>query len=194
MTRLSLFGFLILGLTLVPVTPAQMRRHQAMAASPLGNGGRATKSSGSAVSRQNSWKGITPLASSTADVARILSKPEDPLVPETSGPHRVEGGEVTFSFVTASLAKIYHAPASMVGRVFTVYFTPDPPLESAKDGFRPGFKKCVDPMDTRSYYYVSNDGGLAYQVRKASGQIESVIYQPLHEEIKRLRVNATCVF
>ncbi|HKV41002.1 MAG TPA: hypothetical protein VJX67_17475 [Blastocatellia bacterium] len=171
-----LLGLLLLPPSLVPAARAQ--RHHSVASA----------------SRQNSWKGITPLVSSTADVARMLSKPEESLVPETSGPYQVDGGEVTFSFVTASLARIYHAPESMVGKVFTVYFTPAAPMDSSTDAPRSGFKRCVDPMDPRFFYYVSNDGGLAYQVRKASGQVEMVIYQPLHEEIKRLRVNATCVF
>jgi len=71
---------------------------------------------------KNSWRGITPLHSSSEDVARTIGTEADSAEAMLSGPYKVEGGEVTFSYLTASLAKIYRAPRSMVGKVFTIYF------------------------------------------------------------------------
>jgi len=112
--------------------------------------------------------------------------------PDTSGPFRVDGGEVTFSFLTDSLAKIYRAPQAMVGKVFTIYFKPNVPMAQAEVKLV-GFKKCVDQSDKRYYYFVS-DAGLGYQVSRKTEEIEIVIYQPSAAEIKRLRVSTACVF
>jgi len=139
----------------------------------------------------NSWNTITPLHSSFADVARMFGT--DPGAdPDTSGPFRVDGGEVTFSFLTQSLAKIYHAPQVMVGKVFTVYFKPAAPMAQSEVRLA-GFKRCVDQLDRRYYYFVS-EAGLAYQISRKSEQIETVIYQPSAAQIKRLRVSTACVF
>lgn len=153
--------------------------------------GRAVRS---IASRVNSWHGITPLASSSADVAALLSAPQIAPGSETSGPYRADGGEVTFSYITANEAKIYHAPDSMIGKVFTIYFRPDPPLRPADSISTVQFKHCVDKLDARYYYYVSRDGGLAYQVKKSTDEVEVVIYQPLRSEVLRLKVDTACVF
>src|SRR5262250_2791135 len=96
--------------------------------------------------------------------------------PETSGPFRVDGGEVTFSFLTESLARIYRAPKAMAGKVFTVYFKPAAPMSQSEIRLAE-FKKCVDQLDRRYYYFVS-EAGLADQVSRKTVQIEIVIYQP----------------
>ncbi|HYL97708.1 MAG TPA: hypothetical protein VEZ90_02050 [Blastocatellia bacterium] len=144
--------------------------------------------------RTNSWHGITPLVSSSADVAALLSAPQVAPGVESSGPYRADGGEVTFSYVTPNEAKIYHAPDSLIGKVFTIYFRPDPPLKPASSIATGQFKRCDDKFDVRYYYYVSRDRGLAYQIRKSTNEAEVVIYQPLHSEIMRLKVDTTCVF
>jgi hypothetical protein len=151
--------------------------------------GQGVRSRDAAIS--NSWNTITPLRSSFADVARMFGM-DAGADPETSGPFRVDGGEVTFSFLTESLAKIYRAPKTMAGKVFTVYFKPIVPM-SQNEVRLSGFKKCVDQLDRRYYYFVS-DAGLAYQVSRKTGQIEIVIYQPPAAQIKRLRVSTSCVF
>ena len=142
---------------------------------------------------KNSWRGIVPLQSSSDDVARILGVATDGPGAPSSGPHRVEGGEVTFYFLTQSLAKIYRAPHSMVGKVFTIYFKPGE--QSSKDELKlsPGFKRCVEQMTTTTYYLVS-DAGVAYQFRQGSDQLETVIYQPSRAQVRSLAVNTECVF
>ena len=143
---------------------------------------------------KNSWRGIVPLQSTSADVARVLSVTPDSQVADSHGPYKVDGGEVTFYYMTADQAKLYHAPASMVGRVFSIYFRRNPPLERADTLPARGFKRCVDDMDKRYYYQVSLDGGLAYQVRRTTDEIEYEVYQPFHADIQKLRLNAACVF
>src|SRR5262245_35261999 len=73
---------------------------------------------------KNSWKGITPLRSTVEDVARAVGVEAGVMNLETSNTFKVEDGEVAFSFISASLAKVYRAPRTMVGKVFTIYFTP----------------------------------------------------------------------
>jgi hypothetical protein len=173
---IMLVGFVIM----IVAAPAQMNMR---------------KSAGPATPEpRNSWRGVIPLKSSGDDVIRLVHPAGHDQDPMPIGPFRVDGGEVTFSYVTASLADIYRAPKSMVGKVFTVYFKPDPPLRQADPEVVRGLKRCVDAMDKRYYYYLSLDGGLAYQVRNTTNDIEMLIYQPLHAEVQRLRVNTTCVF
>ena len=142
---------------------------------------------------KNSWRGIVPLQSSSDDVARILGVAPDAPGAPSSGPHRVEGGEVTFYFLTQSLAKIYRAPHSMVGKVFTIYFKPGEQSSKNELKLSPGFKRCVEQMTTTTYYLVS-DAGVAYQFRQGSDQLETVIYQPSRAQVRSLAVNTECVF
>ena len=104
-----------------------------------------------------------------------------------------EPGEVTFNYLTSSLAKIYRAPHSMVGKVFTIYFKPGQP--SSKDELRlsPGVRRCVEQMTTSTYYMV-NDAGVAYQFHHGTDQLETVIYQPSRAQVRSLAVNTECVF
>jgi hypothetical protein len=139
----------------------------------------------------NAWNSITPLRSSANDVARLFAM-DTSQNPDTSGPFKVDGGDVTFSFLTDSLARIYHAPQTMVGKVFTIYFKPNVPMAQSEVKLV-GFKKCVDQSDRRYYYFVS-EAGLGYQVSRKTDQIEMVIHQPSAAEIKRLRVSTACVF
>jgi hypothetical protein len=143
---------------------------------------------------KNSWRGIVPLQSTSADVARLLSIAPDSSVPESAGPFRVDGGEVTFYYLTADQARLYHAPSAMIGKVFSIYFKRNPPLERAGSLPVRAFKRCLDDMDKRYYYEVSLDGGLAYQVRRGTDEIEYEIYQPVRADIQKLRLNAACVF
>src|SRR5438132_11747397 len=112
---------------------------------PLINSGTAVK---------NSWRGITPLHSSAADVSRLIGAERDSSEAMLSGPFKVDGGEVTFSYLTTSLAKIYRAPRSMVGKVFTVYFKPSYATTRADVTMGPGFKRCVEERDRTFYYFV----------------------------------------
>lgn len=141
----------------------------------------------------NSWRGITPLRSSAADVARIIGIDEEPGSAAASGPFTVEGGEVTFSFLTPSLAKIYRAPKSMVGKVFTIYFKPGLSMNRADLTIGRVFKRCTEERDRNFYYYVS-DAGVAYQFNRNSDTLETMIYQPSRAEVRRLAVNTECVF
>ena len=143
---------------------------------------------------KNSWRGIVPLQSTSADVARVLSIASDARVAESDGPFKVDGGEVTFYYLTADQARLYHAPPAMVGKVFSIYFKASPPLDRVGSLPARGFKRCLDDMDKRYYYQVSLDGGLAYQVKRSTDEIEYVIYQPVRAEIQKLRLNAACVF
>ena len=147
-----------------------------------------------AAAARNSWRGIVPLQSTAADVARLLSVAADSHVAESDGPFKVDGGEVTFYYLTADQARLYRAPFSMVGKVFSIYFKRNPPLERANSLAAKGFKRCLDDMDKRYYYNVSLDGGLAYQVRRSTDEIEYEIYQPLRADIQKLRLNTVCVF
>jgi hypothetical protein len=159
----------------------------------IGDGGR-RGSSAAAPSGRNAWRGIVPLQSTAADVGKLLAFVPSSQVAESDGPFKVDGGEVTFYYMTADHARLYHAPVTMVGRVFSIYFKRNPPLDRVATLPARGFKRCLDDMDKRYYYQVSLDGGLAYQVRRNTDEIEYEIYQPLHAEIQKLRLNAACVF
>ena len=150
-------------------------------------------SSGGGVPLTNSWRGITPLRSSAADVAKIIGIDEEPNLALSSGPFKVEGGAVTFSYLTPSLAKIYRAPASMVGKVFTIYFKPSEPLSRSDLNLSAGFKRCTEERD-RSFYYFVSDAGLAYQFNRNGDTLETKIYQPSRAEVRRLAVSTECVF
>lgn len=141
---------------------------------------------------KNSWRGITPLRSSAQDVARLIGGEADSEA-ILSGPFKVEGGEVTFSYVTTSLAKIYRAPRSMVGKVFTIYFKPSEPMSRADLMLTPTFKRCVEERDRTFYYFVS-DAGVAYRFSRDSDRVETIIYQPSRVEVRSLAVNTECVF
>jgi hypothetical protein len=148
----------------------------------------------SGVDASNSWRGLTPLKSSVADVTKLVGASATRNDPYPAGPFKVDGGEATFSYITPSLAELYHAPASMVGKVFTVYFKLAPPFRVADPESMRGFKRCSEDLDKKYFYYLSSDRGHAYQVRAATNEIEWEIYQPRHADIEKLRVNATCVF
>lgn len=145
----------------------------------------------SAPTLRNTWRGITPLHSSGSDVIRLVGSDVSDDMPV--GPFKVEGGEVTFSYLTPSLAKIYRAPRSMVGKVFTVYFKPSAPLSRADLALGPQFKRCVEERERTFYYFVSTVG-VAYQLARASDQVETIIYQPTRAEVQSLAVNTECVF
>ena len=142
---------------------------------------------------RNSWRGLTPLRSSAEDVAKTIGVEVDATEAMLSGPYKVEGGEVTFSYLTASLAKIYRAPRSMVGKVFTIYFKPADPMSRGDLALSTGFKRCVEERDRVFYYFVS-DAGVAYRLLRDSDRVETIIYQPSRVEVKSLAVNTDCVF
>jgi hypothetical protein len=142
---------------------------------------------------KNSWRGITPLRSSVEDVARAIGADLESGDAMLSGPYKVEGGEVTFSYLTPSIAKIYRAPKSLVGKVFTIYFKPGETMSRADLALGPGFKRCVEENDRTIYYFVS-DAGVAYRLRRDSDQLETVIYQPSRVEVRSLAVVTECVF
>lgn len=142
---------------------------------------------------KNSWRGITPLRSSVEDVARAIGAELESADAMLSGPYKVEGGEVTFSYLTPSIAKIYRAPRSMVGKVFTIYFKPGEAMSRADLALGPGFKRCVEENDRTIYYFVS-DAGVAYRLRRDSDTVETVIYQPSRVEVRSLAVVTECVF
>lgn len=147
----------------------------------------------SAPAVKNSWRGITPLRSSTEDVARLIGDEADSSDAMMSGPFKVEGGEVTFSYVTTSLAKIYRAPRSMIGKVFTIYFKPSEVMSRGDVTLAPGFKRCVEERDRTFYYFVS-DTGVAYRFSRDSDRVETIIYQPSRVELRSLAVSTECVF
>jgi hypothetical protein len=142
---------------------------------------------------KNSWRGITPLHSSADDVARLIGAEPNSAEAMLSGPFKVDGGEVTFSYLTTSLAKIYRAPRSMVGKVFTVYFKPSYPVMRADVTLGAGFKRCVEERD-RTYYYFVNEAGVAYRFLRDGDRMETIIYQPSRAEARGLAVNTECVF
>jgi hypothetical protein len=166
----------IVALSLITV-PAQMAR-PGKAASPV---------------VVNSWRGIRPLRSSASDVARAVGAEAEQQDVSQSGPYKVEDGEVTFTYLTPSLAKIYRAPRSMVGKVFTIYFKPDRAVSRAEVKLAPGFKRCTEQQSKR-YYYLVSDAGLAYQFRREDDLVEMIVYQPSRSEVQRLAVNTECVF
>ena len=144
-------------------------------------------------SAKNSWRGITPLHSSAEDVARAVGAEFDSADALLTGPYKVEGGEVTFSYLTASLAKIYRAPRSMIGKVFTIYFRPVEPMSRTDLPLGSGFKRCVEEQDRSVYYFVS-DAGVAYRLLRDGDRVEIVIYQPSRVEVRSLAVVTECVF
>jgi len=146
-----------------------------------------------AAATKNSGRGITPLQSSAADVTRILSAEAGPDDDLTHGPIKVDGGEVTFTYLTSSLAKIYRAPKSMIGKVFTIYFKPSQPIPRAEIKLPASFKRC-DEENVKIYYYFVSDAGVAYQLYRPSDSVETIIYQPSRAEIRRLAVDTECVF
>lgn len=154
-------------------------------------GAHATESNAGALT--NSWRGITPLRSSSADVARIIGVDEEPNSVSSSGPHKVEGGEVTFSYLTPTLAKIYRAPASMTGKVFTIYFKPSQTMSRTELALGAGFKRCTEERD-RTFYYFLSDAGIAYRFGRGTETVETIIYQPSRAEVRRLAVSTECVF
>jgi hypothetical protein len=142
---------------------------------------------------KNSWRGITPLQSSAADVTRVLGIESYPVDDISPGSIKVDGGEVTITYLTPGLAKIYRAPKSMVGKVFTIYFKPSQPVPRSEIKLSAGFKRCNEENEKFYYYFVS-DAGLAYQLQRTSDSVETIIYQPSRAEISRLAVNTECVF
>jgi hypothetical protein len=140
---------------------------------------------------KNSWRGITPLQSSSQDVARLVGVESTESVSE--GPFKVEGGEVTFSYLTPSLAKIYRAPTAIVGKVFSIYFKPDEIMSKDDLKLSAEFRRCTEDMDKTFYYFVS-DAGLVYQFLRSNDRLESIIYQPSRAQVRRLAVNTGCVF
>ena len=146
-----------------------------------------------AITVSNSWRGITPLRSSTTDVARIVGSEVIESEAGPNGPFKVEDGEVTFSYLTPSLAKIYKAPPTMVGKVFTIYFKPRHQQSRTELELTRDFKRCTEERDRIFYYFVS-DAGVAYQFNKSTDTLETVIYQPTRVEVRRLAVNTECVF
>lgn len=148
-------------------------------------------SAGSAA--KNSWRGITPLHSSAQDVARLIGAEADSTESLSSGPFKVDGGEVTFSYLTTSLARLYRAPRWMAGKVFTVSFKPDDPQTRDELTLGAGFKRCVEDRDRTFYYFVS-DAGVAYRFLRDGDRLDAIIYQPSRAEVRSLAVNTQCVF
>jgi hypothetical protein len=142
---------------------------------------------------KNSWRGLTPLRSSIADVARVLGTPSDEPDGRMSGPFKVDDGEVTFSYLTPSIARIYRAPSSMVGKVFTIYFRPNQPQSRSELVLSREFKRCAESRD-RLFFYMVSDSGVAYQFNRSNESLETIIYQPARHEVRRLAVNTECVF
>lgn len=142
---------------------------------------------------KNSWRGIIPLRSSGTDVTRLIGGEQDASDEMPVGPFKVEGGEVTFSYLTPSLAKIYRAPRTMVGKVFTIYFKPSAPMARADLILGSEFRKCTEEREKTFYYYVSF-AGVAYQFVRSGDRLETIIYQPTRAQVQRLAVNTECVF
>lgn len=173
LVRVSVICALALAIVLVQVAHADM---------PL-----------NAAAVRNSWRGITPLRSSAQDVADAVGIELESAEDAPAGPYRVEDGEVTFSYITPSLAKVYRAPRSMVGKVFTIYFKPASSASRTEIKFPSVFKRCTEELG-RSYYYFVSDAGIAYQFRRKDDGLETIIYQPTRSEARRLAVNTECVF
>ena len=181
--KLMLMRTFIIVAALVALTPAEAARSTTLARESR---------SGRAVVR-NSWRGITPLRSSAADVARVLGDGVESGEGQVSGPFKVEGGEVTFSYLTAGLAKLYRAPRSMIGKVFTIYFKPNDAMTRDELKLAASFKRCTEARN-KSYYYLVNDIGVAYQFRSDNDSVETIIYQPSRDETRRLAVMSECIF
>jgi hypothetical protein len=182
--RIAVRTFILVTLFLA-LTLAQLAKPEAYA--------RDSRSVTRAAAVVNSWRGLTPLRSSAADVARMLGDDADSAESQVSGPFKVEGGEVTFSYLTESLAKIYRAPRSLVGKVFTIYFKPSETMTRDDLKLAPGFKRCLEERN-KGYYYLVNDAGVAYQFRSDGDSVETIIYQPSRVETRRLAVMSECVF
>ncbi|HKP13052.1 MAG TPA: hypothetical protein VJZ91_13105 [Blastocatellia bacterium] len=148
---------------------------------------------GTAAAVKNTWRGLTPLQSSAEAAAQVVGTNTDLSQAPVGGPYRVEGGEVTFSFLTPSLAKMYRAPRALAGKIFTIYFTPQERIARADLKLGAGFKVCKEEM-SRTYYYLVNDIGVAYRLRRSDDTVETIIYQPSRAEVRRLAVNTECVF
>ena len=157
--------------------------------SPAGS----VKTGGVAIEVKNTWRGLTPLQSSAAEAAQLVGTDADLSQAQVGGPYKVDGGEVTFSILTPTLAKMYRAPRPLVGKVFTIYFTPHQRVSRADLKLGASFKVCKEQMGT-GYYYLVNDGGVAYRLRRSDDTVETVIYQPSRAEVRRLAVNTECVF
>lgn len=142
---------------------------------------------------RNSWRGITPLRSTVTDVARLLGHDPEMFNLDANNTFKVEDGEVSFSFLSSSLAKIYRAPRSLIGTVFSIHFQPLVPTRRSELKVSSAYKKCFEQL-SKEYYYLVSDFGLAYQVRRKTDQVEVLIYQPARYEVSRLRVTAECVF
>ncbi len=151
------------------------------------------RASAAATVVRNTWRGLTPLQSSAAAAAQLVGTDADLSQAPTGGPYKVDGGEVTFSFLTPTLAKMYHAPRTLFGKVFTIYFTPSERMERADLKLGGGFKVCKE-LQASSYYYLVNDAGVAYRLRRSDDMVEAIIYQPSRAEVRRLAVNTECVF
>lgn len=142
---------------------------------------------------KNSWRNITPLRSTSEDVARELGLNDSASEGLVDGPFKLDDGEVSFSYLTPSLAKLYRAPSSMVGKVFTIYFKPSE-IRSLEDLRLPReYRKCAEQMDRYTYYFVS-DAGVAYQLQRGSDKLEMIIYQPSRVQVQRLAVTTGCIF
>jgi hypothetical protein len=142
---------------------------------------------------KNSWQGLTPLRSTTADVARLFGEAADAPDSSLTGPYKVEDGEVTFSYLTPSLAKLYRAPASMANKVFTIYLKPAGTLFRSELKINRTFRVCEE-QDANGYYYLVNDAGIAYHIKRSTDQVETIIFQPSRLEVRKLSVNTECVF
>lgn len=142
---------------------------------------------------KNSWQGITPLRSSTADVARMMGLESDSPEGTLVGPFKVEDGEVSFSYLTPSLAKIYRAPATLTNKVFTIYLKPATTMYRTDLKLDRNFKPCVEE-GVKGVYYLVNDAGIAYQIKRGAETVETIIYQPSRAEVRRFAVNTECVF
>ena len=146
----------------------------------------------SAVSR-NAWRGLTPLRSTVTDIAQMFGEPQSSPDASLIGPYRVEDGEVSFTYLTPSLAKLYRAPASMTNKLFTIYFKPAAPLFRADVQLDRSFKRCAED-GIKGRYYLISDAGVAYQIAEDSERVETIIYQPSRPEVRRLAVSTECVF
>lgn len=124
---------------------------------------------------------------------RLIGEERDASDDMPVGPFKVDGGEVTFSYLTPSLAKIYRAPRSMIGKVFTIYFKPSAPMGRSDLVLGSEFKRCSEDREKTFYYYVST-AGIAYQFLRSGDRLETIIYQPTRAEVKSLAVNTECVF
>lgn len=142
---------------------------------------------------KNSWRSITPLQSTAEDVARELGLEENASEGLLDGPFKVEEGEVSFSYLTPSLVKLYRAPSSMTGKVFTIYFKPSGSQSLEDLNLSREYKKCAEQMDKYTYYFVS-EAGIAYQLQRGSNRLEMIVYQPSRAQVRRLAVNTGCIF